>query len=251
MAFLFWVMIGFLAQFIDGSLGMGYGVSASTLLIYFGIPPVITSASVHTSELFTTFVSGLAHFKFGNIRKDILIPMVSFGIIGGIIGASGLVRLPQKPIKIVVALILLIMGCLMVYRFIFEYKRNNNFIIKKYSVNKLGILGFFAALIDAIGGGGWGPICTPFLVVNGAEPHKAVGSVDLAEFFITVAISLTFMLFIGIESFRWDIVFALALGGVIAAPLAAFSCRKIPRNLLAILVGITVILLSLRLLLKR
>jgi len=244
-------IIGFLAQIVDGTLGMGYGVTSSAILISLGIPPPIASASVHTSELATTLVSGVSHFKFDNIRKDLLWPLISFGIIGGILGACSLVKLPSKPIKLVVGLILLTMGGIIFYRFMFRHKKTNNSEIKNYPVNKLRTLGFFAAFVDALGGGGWGPICTPTLIITGTEPNKAVGSVNLAEFFITVAITSTFLVLVGSENFRWDFVFALLIGGIIAAPLAAFSCKKLPKRLLGILVGIIVIILSLRMILKR
>ncbi len=244
-------LIGFLAQIIDGALGMGYGVTSSAILISLGVPPQIASASVHTSELATTFVSGAAHFKFGNIRKDLLLPLISFGIIGGILGACGLVKLPAKPVKLAVGLILLTMGGIIFYRFMFRHKKINNSGIKIYPVNRLRALGFFAAFIDALGGGGWGPICTPSLVVTGTEPNKAVGSVDLAEFFITIAITSTFLILMGPENFRWDFIFALMIGGVIVAPLAVFVCKKLPKRLLGILIGIIVIILSLSTILRR
>jgi len=244
-------IIGFLAQIIDGTLGMGYGVTSSILLISLGIYPAIASASVHTSEIFTTLVSGASHFKFGNVRKDLLRPLISFGIIGGILGACGLVKLPSKPIKLVVGLILLTMGSIIFYRFMFRYKKENNPEIRKYPANRLKVLGFSAAFIDAMGGGGWGPICTPTLVATGTEPNKAVGSVNLAEFFITIAITSTFLVLIGPENFRWDFILALSIGGVVAGPIAAFFCKKLPQHLLGILVGIIVMILSLRMILIR
>lgn len=244
-------VIGFLAQIVDGTLGMGYGVTSSALLISLGIYPALASASVHTSELFTTLVSGVSHFKFGNIRKDLLRPLIFFGIIGGIIGASTLVKLPAKPIKLAVGSILLIMGGIIIYRFTFRHKQIENPDIKKYPINRLRALGFFAAFIDALGGGGWGPICTPALVITGTEPSKAVGSVNLAEFFVTVAITSTFIVLIGAENFRWDCVLALLTGGIIAAPLAAFGCKKLPQRFLGISVGLLVIVLSLRMILRR
>ena len=244
-------LIGFLAQIIDGTLGMGYGVISSSLLISLGIYPAIASASVHTSEIFTTLISGTTHFKSGNTKRDLLWPLISFGIMGGIFGACGLVRLPYLPIKLTVSLILLGMGGIIFYRFMFRYKKITNSRIKQYSVNRLRLLGFFAAFIDAMGGGGWGPICTPTLIINGTEPNKAVGSVNLAEFFITIAITSTFLLLIAPEKFRWDLILALIIGGVIAAPIAAFSCKKLPKRLLGILVGISVIILSSRMILIR
>ncbi len=243
-------MIGFMVQIIDGALGMGYGVTSSALLISLGIPLSLTSASVHTSEIFTTFVSGASHFKFGNIRKDLLWPLISFGIIGGILGACGLVKIPSKQIKLGVGLILLSMGGLIFYRFLFRHCRINTG-MKVYSVNRLRALGFFAAFIDALGGGGWGPICTPTLVITGTEPNKAVGSVDFAEFFITLAITSTFLFLIGPEKFRWDVILTLIIGGVTAAPLAAFICKKLPKRLLGVFVGLLVIILSSRIMFKR
>ncbi len=244
-------IIGFLAQIVDGTLGMGYGVTSSALLISLGIPPLLASASVHASEVFTTFVSGISHFKFDNIRRDLLWPLISFGIVGGILGACGLVKMPSKPIKLIVGSILLAMGVIIFYRFMFRYKKVNTFGIRKYPVNRLRALGFFAAFIDAVGGGGWGPICTPTLVATGTEPNKAVGSVDFTEFFITIAITFTFGILIGFENFRWDIVFAFLIGGTIAAPLAAYSCKRLPKRLLGIFVGLSVMILSLRMVLKR
>jgi uncharacterized membrane protein YfcA len=175
----------------------------------------------------------------------LLRPLISFGVIGGVIGASGLVKLPPKPIKLVAGLILLAMGGIIFYRFMFKYRKVNNSKNRRYPVNRLRALGFFAALIDAMGGGGWGPICTPTLMVTGTEPNKAVGSVNLAEFFITLAITSAFLVLIGPQNFRWDVVYALLIGGVMAAPLAAFICKKLPKRLLGILVGILVIILNL------
>ena len=248
----FWevVLIGFLAQIIDGTVGMGYGVTSSSLLISFGIYPAISSASVHASELVVSFVSGISHFKFGNVRKELLWPLISFGIVGGVIGACGLVRLPSSLIRFSVGLILICLGALMTYKFIFKYNKSDIQKPKKYSVNKLRILGFFAAFIDAIGGGGWGPICTHALIVNNTEPNKAVGSVNLAEFFVTLAISATFLLLLGFQKFYWGIVLWLIIGGVISAPIAAFLCKRLPKRLLGILVGIVVIILSYRIILN-
>lgn len=244
-------IIGFLAQIIDGTLGMGYGVTSSALLISTGIPPVIASATVHTSEIFVSFVSGVSHFKFGNVRRDLIWPLVSFGVIGGIIGALGLVKFPVKQIKIVVGLVLLSMGLLILYRFIYSKNKTNLSKLKIYSPNKLRILGFCAAFIDAVGGGGWGPICTPALVMTGTVPNKAVGSVDLAEFFITLAISATFYVLVGFGNFSWEVILALLVGGGLGAPTAAFVCGKLPKRLLGVLVAITVILLSCRILILR
>lgn len=242
--------VGFLAQMVDGTLGMGYGVTSAALLVSMGVNPLIASASIHTSELVTTLVSGVSHFKFGNVRKDLLWPLISFGVIGGILGARGLVEFPPKYVKLGVGFILFSMGGLIFYRFLLRYKKSNTQ-TKSYPINKLRALGFFAGFIDAIGGGGWGPICTPTLIVTGTEPNKAVGSVDFSEFFVTVAITATFLVLMGFEQFRWDIVCAFLIGGVIAAPLAAFTCKRLPKRLMGIAIGLLVIILSLRMILRR
>lgn len=244
-------MVGFLAQIIDGTLGMGYGVSSSALLVSMGMPPVAASASIHSSEIFISLVSGLAHFKFGNVKINIIRPLISFGIIGGIIGACGLVKFPVNQVKIVVGLVLMCMGLLMLYRFIYRQTKTDPLQPKMHSLNKLRALGFFAAFIDAFGGGGWGPVCTPALVMGGTVPNKAVGSVNLAEFFITLAISITFYFLIGFGNIHWEIILALLAGGIIGAPIAAFVCGKLPKRVLGLLVAITVIILSCRILIFR
>lgn len=242
--------IGFLAQMVDGSIGMGYGVTSSAMLISLGFHPAVASATVHTSEVFTTLFSGLSHFKLGNADKRLFLPLVSFGVIGGVLGACGLLKVPLKPVKLLVGTVLFAMGGLIFYRFLFRYSGAGIVCSKGCSVKRLRALGFFAAFIDALGGGGWGPICTPALVVEGEDPGKAVGSVNLAEFFITLAISATFILLLGLEAFRLEVMLALMCGGVIAAPLAALLCRRMPKRTLGILVGLAVLLMSMRILLK-
>lgn len=243
--------ISFMAQIIDGTLGMGYGVSSSILLVSMGIPPVAASASVHSSEIFISLVSGVSHFKFGNVKLSIIRPLISFGVIGGIIGACGLVKLPVKEVKTVVGSVLMCMGLLMLCRFIRRQIKTDPSGPKVHSLNKLRALGFFAAFIDAIGGGGWGPICTPALVMSGTTANKAVGSVNLAEFFITLAISITFYLLVGFGNIYWEVILALLAGGIIGAPIAAFVCGRLPKRLLGSLVAITVIILSCRILILR
>jgi hypothetical protein len=240
--------IGMIAQLVDGTLGMGYGVTSSTLLISMGVYPAIASASVHTAEVVVSLASGVSHLRLGNVRRDLLLPLAGLGVIGGILGAWGLVDLPGTPVRLIVGLVLLAMGGVIFYRFAIrgDGAGDDPPVSRPYSPHKLAGLGFFAAFIDAIGGGGWGPICTPSLIITGSNPREAVGSVNLAEFFVTVAITLTFMVLIGLESFRWDIVLALVLAGLVTAPLAAWLCHRLPRRVLGILVGLLVIILSLR-----
>lgn len=243
---------GIIAQLVDGTLGMGYGVTSSTLLTSFGIYPVIVSASVHMSELATTFGSGLSHWKFGNVEKKVLLPLVIFGCIGGVAGAVCLATLSLSggPVKKTVSIILLAMGCLICTRFLFAKKAKTMVYTETIGFWKLAGLGLVGAFVDATGGGGWGPVVTTSLVVADLEPRKAIGSVDLSEFFVTLAMVITFIFMIGIDQFRWDIAVVLALAALPVTPLAAWLCKRIPHRFLGIAVGILLILINIRALVK-
>ncbi|MGE4357819.1 MAG: sulfite exporter TauE/SafE family protein [Candidatus Omnitrophota bacterium] len=246
MGFLFLLKIGFIgfvAQIIDGALGMGYGVFSSSFLISLGFYPAIVSASVHTSEVFTTFASGISHLKFGNVEKRLVKFLTFFGVLGAILGVCGVVKISSEIVTPAVSIILLIMGFLILINFIFRnsmMKRG----ARRYPKNRFKILGLFAGFIDAIGGGGWGPVCTTTLIVDGIEPNKVIGSVNFAEFFVTLVMSITFFSLLKPENFRWDIVLALTIGGIISAPFSAFICKRLPKRILGILVGLLVIILS-------
>jgi uncharacterized membrane protein YfcA len=248
--FLAMVLVGYLAQFVDGTLGMGYGVFSASLLVSIGLYPVVASASVHTAEVFTTLLSGVSHFKLGNVKRDLVLSLAIPGVIGGVAGAYFLASVPGKTIKPFVAIVLLMMGLLILYRFLV---RKNPITPQKngYSYWKLTLLGLAAGFMDAVGGGGWGPIATPSLILDGnGEPRQVVGSVNLVEFFVTVAETLTFLITVGPEAFRWDIVVALLIGGAIAAPLAAFTCKKLPHKALGSLIGVALVGLNVRTLLS-
>ena len=242
--FLVWVLVGFLAQLIDGALGMAYGVSSTTVLVSIGVYPALASASVHTAEIFTTFVSGNAHFRLGNVRRDMILFLTIPGILGGVTGAYVCSTISAKPLKVIVGGILLAMGLIILYRFTF--KRVLHFRTERPSSKMLTTLGYISAFLDALGGGGWGPVATTTLVANNVEPSKAIGSVNFTEFFVTVAETLTFLVLIGPENFNWEIILGLMAGGLICAPVAAFMCKKLPHKILGILVGATIITLSLR-----
>lgn len=254
LSFSIMAIIGFVAQFIDGTLGMGYGAFSASLLITAGILPAIASATVHTAECFTTLFSGGSHLFFGNVKKEWLIPLVIPGVIGGAFGAYFLASLPGEEMRPYMAGILLALGIIVFYRFLrAKVPPNNNAGApvankeQKTSLRKLVPLGFTAAFVDAMGGGGWGPIATPGLILTeDIEPRKVVGTVNLAEFFITIAITITFIATIGLELFRWDLVVALLIGGLIAAPIAAYLCRRLPHRILGILVGVALIGFNLR-----
>jgi uncharacterized protein len=234
---LLFVIIGFFAQMIDGSLGMGYKVSSTTFLLSMGLPPVTASASVHTAGIFTSAVSGYSHFRFGNMDGSLVRKLAIPGIIGGIIGAVLLTALPTSLIKPLVALYLLLMGL----RIVLKSLRQHPKLAANVSTSTLGMAGGF---FDAIGGGGWGPIVTSTLVVNGHNPRYVIGSVNIAEWFVTMAQAATFIAVLG--SVQWQVIAGLIVGGVIAAPLAAWVCHRLPLQKLMLAVGILVSVVSLR-----
>lgn len=233
------ILVGFLAQLIDGSLGMAYGVSSTTFLTALGIPAKIASASVHTAEVFTTFVSGLSHWKMKNIDWPIFKKLVFSGVIGGALGAYVLVSFPGDLISPFVTVYLLIMGIVVLLRGIRGVTKT---LVKGKKLIPLGLLGGF---FDAVGGGGWGPIVTSTMVASGHPPRYTIGSVNTAEFFVTIIQALTFTIFLGIGEY-WKYIMGLALGGVIAAPLAAYTCAKISNKKLLIIVGCLIITLNIR-----
>jgi uncharacterized membrane protein YfcA len=244
--FLGMVVVGYLAQFVDGTLGMGYGVFSASLLVSIGLYPIVASASIHMAKVVTTLLSGVSHFKFGNVKRDLVLPLATPGAIGGVAGAYFLASVPGKTIKPFVAVILLTMGLLILYRALVQKKSvasgNNG-----HSRVKLTVLGLVAGFMDAVGGGGWGPIATPSLILSGNdEPRQVVGSINLVEFFVTLAETLTFLIMVGPEAFRWDIVVALLIGGAIAAPTAAFLCKRLPQKVLVGLIGVLLIGLNIR-----
>lgn len=233
------ILVGFLAQLIDGCLGMAYGVSSTTFLTVVGIPAKIASASVHTAEVFTTFVSGLSHWKMKNINWVIFKKLVFSGVIGGALGAYVLVRFPGDLISPFVTVYLLIMGIVVLLRGIRGVTKN------LVVGNKLIPLGLLGGFFDAVGGGGWGPIVTSTMVASGHPPRYTIGSVNTAEFFVTIIQALTFTIFLGIGEY-WKYILGLALGGVMAAPLAAYTCAKISNKKLLIIVGCLIIALNIR-----
>ncbi len=237
--FLLFVFLGFVAQIIDGALGMAYGVSANTFLLSIGVPPAAASASVHLAEVFTTGISGLSHWRLGNIEKELIKKLLIPGVIGGSIGAYILTSIPGDRLKPFIAVYLLVMGVI-VLRKAFDKNHRANQEVNTY-IAPLGLVGGF---FDAIGGGGWGPIVTTTLVARGKNPRFSIGSVNMTEFFVTLSESIVFLVTIGLTN--WQISLGLLLGGGIAAPIAALVTKKMrPRPLMG-LVGILIIALSIR-----
>lgn len=239
--FIGFLAIGFLAQVVDGALGMAYGVTASTLLLLGGLPPAAASATVHAAECLTTGASAISHRAFGNVDRAIFRRLLLPGVLGAILGAYILVHLPGDSLKPYVAGYLVLMGCVILGKAFREFPA-------RVGETRLGILGFAGALVDALGGGGWGPIVATTLIVRGNPPRQVVGTVSAVEFFVTLAASATFLLTIGFT--RGDAILGLALGGLAGAPLGAWVCRRVPVRPLMILIGTLVILLSLRTLWK-
>lgn len=231
------IIVGFIAQMIDGALGMAYGVSSTTFLLSLGIPPAPASASVHTAEIFTSGVSGLSHLRFGNVDKKLFKKLLIPGVIGGILGAYILTAVPGEMIKPFIAFYLFIMGLMILRKALKKIQ-------EKRVETQLFPLGVVGGFFDAIGGGGWGPIVTSTIVARGHNPRFAIGSVNLAEFFVTIAEVATFFTVIGLT--HWQIIVGLIIGGVLAAPLAAYVCKRLPSQALMIIVGLLIIALSIR-----
>ena len=239
---LLYVIVGFTAQMIDGAIGMAYGVVSSSVLLSFGVPPATASACVHSAETFTTGASGLAHWKLGNVDRKLVMRLAIPGMIGGAIGAYALTELPGERLKPWISGYLLVLGLIMIVRALVARP------IEGAAPKAVAPLGFFGGLFDAMGGGGWGPIVTSSLLGQGTTPRYAIGSVNLTEFFVTLTISTTFFLTIGLE--LWPIITGLIIGGVIAAPFAALATKHLPDKALMLIVGCVVVLLSLRTILK-
>lgn len=243
--FLLILVLGLFAQYVDGVLGMGYGATSSAFLISAGFLPALVSASVHTAEIFSSFVSGVSHLKFGNVDWRIALPLMGTGALGGVIGAYILTSIPGETVKPFVALLLLVLGIRIFVRFL--VKNRGVSAKREFSQVYLLGLGFTGGVVDAVGGGGWGPICTSTLVAaNRTEPRYVIGSVNLAEFFTTSAIVATFAVTLGFEAFLWQITIPLIIGGVMIAPVAAYTCGRISQTILGAAVGTIIVVLNTR-----
>lgn len=237
--FLWFLLVGFVAQSIDGALGMAYGVSSNSILLGIGIPPAVASAWVHFAQVFTSLASGISHWKMGNVdwnlAKKLLIP----GVLGSIAGAYLLSNIDGELVKPVIALYLFVMG-IVILRKVFK-KKKANFNPNSRSLPLLATTGGFA---DAIGGGGWGPIVNSTLLSKGKIPRYAIGTGNFVEFFVSLASASTFLFFV--KELSLAPVLGLILGGVVAAPFAAYICKLIKPKYLMIGVGFLIIFLSIR-----
>jgi uncharacterized membrane protein YfcA len=243
-------IVGFVAQLVDGSLGMAYGVTTTTLLLAIGTNPAAASATVHLAEIGTTLVSGASHWKFGNVDWKVVAKIGIPGAIGAFAGATFLSNLSTEIAAPIMAIILLTLGVYILVRFTtFGLPKGN--LGKPLRKRFLGPLGLFAGFVDATGGGGWGPVGTPALLASGRiEPRKVIGSIDTSEFLVAVAASLGFLFSLGSQGINWAWAGAILLGGVAAAPVAAYLVRHVPPRLLGSLVGGMIILTNTRSLLR-
>jgi len=242
--FIFFVLAGFAAQMVDGALSMGYGVISATCLMSFGVPPVASSAAIHTSEIFTTGISGYSHYKFGNVNKKMFRHLVVPGVLGAIAGALLLVMLGEKAGKWLlplVAVYAMFLGLKIILKAVQQKKANAK-------AKRIGWLAGAGGFLDSFGGGGWGPIVTSTLVAKGRDPKYTVGSVCLTEFFVTLASATTFFLTVGVS--HLNIVLGLIVGGSLAAPIAAKLAGKLPKKTMMIAVGVIVIVWCVRMFIK-
>ena len=239
--FFIYLIIGVFAQLVDGTLGMGYGATSTSFLMSVGVPPAISSTGVHVAEMFTTGASAMSHYKFKNINKRLVTYLLIPGVIGSVIGAYLLADvIDGKVIKPFIAVYMIVLAVMIIIKGL----RNNN--VKKKTKN-LGVLAIFGGFMDAVGGGGWGPIVTSTLIGRGRDPRYTIGSVNAAEFAVSFASGITFLLFQGVNG--WQVIAGLIVGGVVAAPFSAFFVNKIQRKPMTIVVGILIIVLSIRTLL--
>jgi uncharacterized membrane protein YfcA len=243
-------LVGLGAQLIDGSLGMAYGVTSTTLLLAIGTNPAAASATVHLAEIGTTLASGAAHWKFGNVDWGVVAKIGIPGAIGAFAGATFLSSLSTEVAAPLMAIILLLLGIYILVRFTVQGLPDGH-LGKPLRKRFLGPLGLLAGFVDATGGGGWGPVGTPAIMASGRlEPRKTIGSIDTSEFLVAVAASVGFILGIGSQGVNYSWVVALLIGGIIAAPIAAWLVRHIPARVLGSTVGGFIILINTRSLLR-
>jgi uncharacterized membrane protein YfcA len=236
-SFYLFVLAGFVAQLIDGALGMAYGISCSSLLLSMGVAPRVATAAVHTAEVFTTGVSGLAHIRMRNLDKKLFFQIVLFGILGAVVGAYLISEIfDGGMIKPYISAYLLILGVVVLVKGIRNKQKSTK------EVKRAGLLALFGGFFDSIGGGGWGPIVTTNLINQGKDPRRTIGTVNTAEFFVTLSSTGIFMMFIGVES--WKVILGLIIGGVVAAPIGAYFASRVNKRVLMILIGIVIIIVS-------
>jgi uncharacterized membrane protein YfcA len=238
-------IVGLVAQLVDGALGMAYGVTSTTLLLAVGLTPALASTVVHISETGTTLASGISHWRFGNVDWSKVLWLAIPGAIGAVLGTYVLSSVLDAAVaEPIVAIFLFLLGGYVLFRFAFNRTANvvNNLPISRTFLSPLGLV---AGFLDAVGGGGWGPISTPTLLSSGRmEPRKVVGTVDTSEFIVAFSASIGFFVFLSYAGVPWGVVGALLIGGLIAAPIAAWVVRHLNARVLGTAVGGFILLVN-------
>jgi hypothetical protein len=241
--FILFLLVGFLAQLVDGALGMAYGVVSSSVLLAFGVPPAAASASVHAAELFTTAASSGSHLWHRNVNWTLFARLAPFGIAGGVLGTYVVTSFDGDVLRPWVTAYLGLMGLYILYRGFRAIEP-----VEHPATVVVAPLGAAGGFMDAIGGGGWGPVVTTGLIGSGGTPRQVIGTVNTVEFFLTAAVSAAFLVSIvtghweeseGLRSYLWPVL-GLIIGGVAAAPLAGFVTRMVPARQLTIIVGVLI-----------
>ncbi len=237
---LFWsaLLVGLIAQVIDGALGMAYGITSTSFLLAVGASPAAASGATHLAEIFTTGVSGVSHLKLGNVNKKLFLSLLIPGIIGALLGAYLLTHVDGKLLKPYITVYLLLMGLYVISKAFRQFK-----LIRDINPRKVVPLAVLGGFVDATGGGGWGPVVTTSLVGAGHDPRTTIGSVNFAEFFLTVVTAAAF--FSLLDASVWVIVAGLVIGGLFAAPFAAYATRHFKTKTLLVLVGSLITMVSL------
>lgn len=236
-ALLPFILIGFAAQLVDGAVGMAFGVIMNTLLVgVLGVPPAVASQRVHVVECFTTFTSAISHLLHRNIDVKLFLRLIVPGLAGGVTGAYLISNVDGNLVKPFVLAYLTLIGAYLLMRGLF-------FTPRRREVRYVAPLGLIGGFLDASGGGGWGPMVTSNLLVQGAEPRKVVGTVNTVEFFLTIAVSATFISQIGIADLA-GATLGLLIGGMLGAPFGAWAAKHLPARWMLILVGIVLTLTS-------
>ncbi len=239
-------VVGLFAQLVDGSLGMAYGVTSTTLLLTVGITPALASASVHIAEMGTTLMSGAAHWRFGNVDWGKVLWIGIPGGVGAFLGAVVLSSISAEAAKPFIAIFLFGLGVYILARFSFR-RKEAPVRVRPISGKFLSPLGLVAGFLDAAGGGGWGPISTPTLLSSGRmEPRKIIGTVDTSEFVVASCASAGFLLALSLSDIPFGVVGALLVGGLIAAPIAAWLVRLLPMRILGTAVGGVILITNMR-----
>ncbi|HET8595291.1 MAG TPA: sulfite exporter TauE/SafE family protein [Intrasporangium sp.] len=243
-------VVGFFAQLVDGALGMGYGATSSSLLLTVGLTPAMASASVHFAELGTNLASGAAHWRLGNVDRRLVLRLGVPGAVGAFLGATLLSHLTTKAAAPLMAVVLLLLGGYILTRFALRPPPEATATTSPHRRRFLVPLGFLGGLVDATGGGGWGPVSTTTLLSAGrTAPRTVVGSVDTSEFLVTASASVAFLIGLGTSGLHLGYVLVLLAGGLVAAPAAAWLVSRLPAPVLGTGVGGLIVVTNLRVLL--